>query len=212
MASRDDERPAALPPASSASSAEGGNFRNVLPVPYDSGATSPGRTVHGNAIPRNFRSRGAHRLCAHLQPDFRNWRFATGAGQHPTSGVFDLEELTATNMTDNPANDGHAMWHGRTVYLPADRGPNQRYNIRGRPQPGFEGNSAGHSFGGLRHSFSAQSAHPTWFSRPEDGSTSFRPGKRRDAARRHRSGDGSINPQAAHGQRGQSHSERADFS
>ncbi len=94
-------------------SAEGG-LPQRLPVPYgEFGSLSPdGTTLAFVPISR----------------DFRNWRRYRG-GAAPDIWLFDLEELTATNMTDDPANDAHAMWHGRTVYFLSDRGPNQRYNI-----------------------------------------------------------------------------------
>ena len=94
-------------------SAEGG-LPERLPVPYgEFGSLSPdGTTLAFVPISR----------------DFRNWRRYRG-GAAPDIWLFDLDELTATNMTDDPANDAHAMWHGRTVYFLSDRGPNQRYNI-----------------------------------------------------------------------------------
>ncbi len=94
-------------------SAEGG-LPERLPVPYgEFGSLSPdGRTLA--FVPKSR--------------DFRSWRRYRG-GMAPDIWLFDLEGLTATNITDHPANDSQAMWHGRTLYFLSDRGPHERYNI-----------------------------------------------------------------------------------
>ncbi|MCW8984361.1 MAG: PDZ domain-containing protein, partial [Thermoanaerobaculales bacterium] len=94
-------------------SAEGG-FPDVLPVPYgDVGAlSSTGRT-----IAYTTRDRG-----------FRTWKRFRG-GTAPDIWLFDLENRSARNLTDDAANDSRPMWHGDTLYFLSDRGPALRSNI-----------------------------------------------------------------------------------
>ena len=47
----------------------------------------------------------------------------------PDVWVFDLEALTAENITQSDANDEFPMWHGDTIYFLSDRAPSQRSNI-----------------------------------------------------------------------------------
>jgi hypothetical protein len=42
---------------------------------------------------------------------------AAGAGHL----LFDLVKLTARNLTNNPANDAHPMFFGKTLYFLSDR-------------------------------------------------------------------------------------------
>ena len=64
----------------------------------------------------------------YLSRDFRTWKRYRG-GTAPEIWLFDLEELTARNITNHEANDGQAMWHGSTLYFLSDRDENMRYNI-----------------------------------------------------------------------------------
>ena len=94
-------------------SADGG-FPDVLPVPYgDVGALSS----TGATIAYTTRDRG-----------FRTWKRFRG-GTAPDIWLFDLENLSARNLTDDAANDSRPMWHGDTLYFLSDRGPALRSNI-----------------------------------------------------------------------------------
>ena len=94
-------------------SADGG-FPDVLPVPYgDVGAISSS----GATIAYTTRDRG-----------FRTWKRFRG-GTAPDIWLFDLEDLSARNLTDDAANDSRPMWHGATLYFLSDRGPTLRANI-----------------------------------------------------------------------------------
>jgi len=94
--------------------AKTGGLPEKLPVPYgEFGALSPdGETLAYMPISR----------------DFRTWKRYRG-GMAPDIWLFDLVRNQARNLTENPANDGHPMWHGRTMYFLSDRGPNQRHNL-----------------------------------------------------------------------------------
>jgi len=91
-----------------------GGLPEKLPVPYgEFGAVSPdGKVLAYMPISR----------------DFRTWKRYRG-GMAPDIWLFDLTQKQARNITRNPANDAHPMWHGRTLYFLSDRGPNQRHNI-----------------------------------------------------------------------------------
>ena len=94
--------------------AAGGGFPERLPVPYgEFGTISP----DGKFLAYMPKSR-----------DFRTWKRYRG-GWAPDIWLFDLEKGTSRNITDNPANDAHPMWHDRTLYFLSDRGPQQRHNI-----------------------------------------------------------------------------------
>ena len=94
-------------------SADGG-FAEVLPVPYgDVGALSP----TGTTLAYTTRDRG-----------FRTWKRFRG-GTAPDIWLFDLENLSAQNLTESDANDSRPMWHGDTLYFLSDRGPALRSNI-----------------------------------------------------------------------------------
>jgi len=59
---------------------------------------------------------------------FRTWKRYRG-GLSPEIWLFDLNNKSASNLTNNDANDDFPMWHGRTLYFLSDRGPHQRQNI-----------------------------------------------------------------------------------
>lgn len=94
-------------------SAEGG-FPEKLPLPYgEFGSISPdGKTLAYTPSTR----------------DFRTWKRYRG-GLTQDIWLFDLEKLTARNLTADESNNSHPMWHGSTLYFLSDRGANQRYNI-----------------------------------------------------------------------------------
>jgi tricorn protease len=94
-------------------SAEGG-LPEKLPVPYgELGAISPdGKTLA--YVP--------------ISVDFRTWKRYRG-GMNPDIWLFDLQKLTARNLTHFPANNSDPMWHGETLYFLSDRDPNKRANI-----------------------------------------------------------------------------------
>jgi tricorn protease len=91
-----------------------GGLPERLPLPYgEFGSLSPdGKALAFTPISR----------------DFRTWKRYRG-GMAPDIWLFDLDALTATNLTNNLANDTQPMWHGSTVYFLSDRGLNQRHNI-----------------------------------------------------------------------------------
>ena len=94
-------------------SAEGG-LPEKLPVPYgEFGAISPdGKTLA--YVP--------------ISVDFRTWKRYRG-GMNPDIWLFDLEKLTARNLTASPAAESIPMWHGETLYFLSDRDENKRANI-----------------------------------------------------------------------------------
>ncbi len=59
---------------------------------------------------------------------FRTWKRYRG-GWAADIWIFDLEKLTAENITNNPANDEFPMWHNNTIYFLSDRDANERNNI-----------------------------------------------------------------------------------
>jgi tricorn protease len=91
-----------------------GGVAEQLPVPYgEFGAISPdGRTLAFTTI----------------SVDFRTWKRYRG-GMNPDIWLFDLEKLTAKNITQNDADDSQPMWHGSTLYLLSDRDEQKRWNI-----------------------------------------------------------------------------------
>ena len=58
----------------------------------------------------------------------RTWKRYRG-GLAPDIWVLDLRTRDARNVTTDPANDEHPMWHGETLYFLSARGPEQRSNI-----------------------------------------------------------------------------------
>ncbi len=94
-------------------SAQGG-LPEKLPVPYgEFGAISPdGKTLA--YVP--------------ISVDFRTWKRYRG-GMNPDLWLFDLEKLTARNLTQSPAADSVPMWHGETLYFLSDRDENKRANL-----------------------------------------------------------------------------------
>jgi tricorn protease len=91
-----------------------GGMPEQLPVPYgEFGSLSPdGKILAYMPISR----------------DFRTWKRYRG-GMAPDIWIFDLNEIKAENVTDDPANDSQPMWHDNTLYFLSDRGPNLRQNI-----------------------------------------------------------------------------------
>ena len=91
-----------------------GGLPEKLPVPYgEFGAIAD----DGRMLAYMPRSR-----------DFRTWKRYQG-GMAPDIWLFDLEEQTAVNITDDDANDSQPMWRGSTLYFMSDRGLDQRNNI-----------------------------------------------------------------------------------
>lgn len=91
-----------------------GGLPQQLPVPYgEFGALSAdGDTLAYMPISR----------------DFRTWKRYRG-GMAPEIWLFDLEELTARNISNSAANDGQPMFHGSTLYFLSDRDDDKRNNI-----------------------------------------------------------------------------------
>jgi tricorn protease len=91
-----------------------GGLPEKLPVPYgEFGSLSPdGKKLAYTPITRSFRT----------------WKRYRG-GMAADIWVFDLQKLTAENITANEANDEFPMWHGETIYFLSDRGPSQRFNL-----------------------------------------------------------------------------------
>ena len=91
-----------------------GGLPEKLPVPYgEFGAISPD---------------GKMLVYMPATRDYRTWKRYRG-GWAPDIWLFDLVKLTARNLTNNPANDAHPMFFGKTLYFLSDRDPNERYNI-----------------------------------------------------------------------------------
>ncbi len=94
-------------------SAQGG-LPVKLPVPYgEFGAISPD---------------GKLLAYVPISVDFRTWKRYRG-GMNPDIWLFDLEKLTARNLTQSPAADSVPMWHGETLYFLSDRDDNKRANL-----------------------------------------------------------------------------------
>jgi tricorn protease len=91
-----------------------GGLPEQLPVPYgEFGAISPdGRMLA--YVP--------------ISVDFRTWKRYRG-GMNPDIWLFDLQAMTARNLTHSPAADSNPMWHGETLYFLSDRDQNKRANI-----------------------------------------------------------------------------------
>ncbi len=59
---------------------------------------------------------------------FRTWKRYRG-GWQADIWIFDLEKLSAENISQNAANDEFPMWSGTKIYYLSDRGPELRANI-----------------------------------------------------------------------------------
>ncbi len=91
-----------------------GGMAEKLPVPYgEFAAYSP----DGNTLAYTQKSRL-----------FRNWKRYRG-GTAPEIWLFDLEDYSSQNISQNDANDELPMWHDETLYFLSDRGPEKRHNI-----------------------------------------------------------------------------------
>ena len=60
--------------------------------------------------------------------EFRTWKRYRG-GMASDIWLFNLEDDSATRISDDPADDGQPMWHRDTIYYLSDRGADQRHNI-----------------------------------------------------------------------------------
>jgi tricorn protease len=63
-----------------------------------------------------------------ISVDFRTWKRYRG-GMNPDIWLFDLQKLTARNLTHSPAASSNPMWRGETLYFLSDRDQNKRANI-----------------------------------------------------------------------------------
>lgn len=70
-----------------------------------------------------------------IERDSRTWKRYRG-GRAPDIWTFDLQTYESRNVTDDPANDSHPMWHGDTLYFLSDRGDEERHNIWAREADG----------------------------------------------------------------------------
>jgi len=59
---------------------------------------------------------------------FRTWKRYRG-GMTTDIWIFNPKDLSAENITNNPANDELPMWHKSTIYFLSDRGSENRANI-----------------------------------------------------------------------------------
>ncbi len=93
---------------------DNGGLAEKLPIPYaEFGSFSPnGKKIAYTPITRVFRT----------------WKRYQG-GMAADIYIFDLENNTAENITNNIANDELPMWSGNKIYFLSDRGVNQQYNI-----------------------------------------------------------------------------------
>jgi tricorn protease len=91
-----------------------GGLPEKLPLPYgEFGVISP----DGKQIAYTPKSRA-----------FRTWKRYLG-GLATDIFIFDLDQKTSTNITNNIANDELPMWSGNKIYFLSDRGENKRNNI-----------------------------------------------------------------------------------
>ena len=91
-----------------------GGLAEQLPPPYgEFGAISPD---------------GKMLAFTTISVDFRTWKRYRG-GMNPDIWLFDLEQRTAKNLTQNDANDSQPMWHGSTLYFLSDRDDYKRDNL-----------------------------------------------------------------------------------
>lgn len=58
----------------------------------------------------------------------RTWKRYRG-GSAPDIWLFNLDDYSSTNITNNAANDEYPIWNGNKIYYLSDNGPNLRYNI-----------------------------------------------------------------------------------
>jgi len=85
-----------------------------LPVPYgEFGAVSPD---------------GRFLAYTPITTDFATWKRYRG-GMAPDIWLFNLEQQTAENITQNDAIDSQPMWHGATLYFLSDRDEHRRHNL-----------------------------------------------------------------------------------
>jgi len=91
-----------------------GGIAEKLPLPYaEFGTVSPdGKKIAFTILTRMFRT----------------WKRYRG-GMAADIYIFDLQNNTSENITNNVANDEIPMWYGDKIYFLSDRGANQRYNI-----------------------------------------------------------------------------------
>jgi tricorn protease len=91
-----------------------GGLPEKLPIPYgEFGAISPDeKKIAYTPITRSYRT----------------WKRYRG-GMAADIWIFDLEKMTAENITNDDANDEFPMWQGNTIYFLSDRGAAQRANI-----------------------------------------------------------------------------------
>jgi tricorn protease len=59
---------------------------------------------------------------------YRTWKRYRG-GMAADIWIFNLETMSAENITNSEANDEFPMWHGDTIFFLSDRGPSERFNI-----------------------------------------------------------------------------------
>lgn len=91
-----------------------GGMPEKLPLPYaEFGSISPdGKKIAFTIISRVFRT----------------WKRYRG-GMAADIYIFDLQNNTSENITNNVANDEIPMWYGNKIYFLSDRGENERSNI-----------------------------------------------------------------------------------
>ena len=91
-----------------------GGIAEKLPLPYaEFGSVSPdGKKIAFTILTRMFRT----------------WKRYRG-GMAADIYIFDFQNNTSENITNNIANDEIPMWYGDKIYFLSDRGANQRYNI-----------------------------------------------------------------------------------
>ncbi|MCX8108286.1 MAG: PDZ domain-containing protein [Verrucomicrobiae bacterium] len=91
-----------------------GGLPEKLPVPYgEFGEIAPdGKTLAYTPV----------------STDFRTWKRYRG-GMNPDIWLFDLEKLTARNLTKSPAAESVPMWYGNKLYFLSDGDENKRANI-----------------------------------------------------------------------------------
>jgi tricorn protease len=94
--------------------AKDGGFPEQLPLPYgEMGDLSPDQ------------SRIAY---TPISIDFRTWKRYRG-GMTADIWLFDLNNKSARNLTQNSANDSFPMWNGQTLFFLSDRDKQSRHNL-----------------------------------------------------------------------------------
>lgn len=98
----------------------------IYSIPVEGGLAEPLPMVY--AADASFSEDGKRIAYTPGSRLFRTWKRYRG-GTAQDIYLFDVEEGTAENLTEHPANDEAPMLHGNTLYFLSDRGEELRYNL-----------------------------------------------------------------------------------